>query len=56
MKVLCKTSGYHPATGLDLVDGEMEVTDDQGAQLVAARLAVASPEPSPKKARAQREE
>jgi len=36
MKVECKVSGYHPATGLDLVVGEMEVTEDHAAQLEAA--------------------
>lgn len=36
MKVACKASGYHPATGLDLVEGEMEVTEDLAAQLEAA--------------------
>jgi hypothetical protein len=38
IKVECKVDGYHPGTGLDLVAGEMEVTEDQAAQLEAAGL------------------
>lgn len=35
MKVTYKGEpGYHPGSGIDLVPGEMEVTDDQAAQLV----------------------
>lgn len=40
MKVECKVNGYHPATGLDLVAGEMEVTEDHAAQLADAGLLV----------------
>jgi hypothetical protein len=36
MKVECKVSGYHPATGLDLVEGEMDVTPEAAAQLEAS--------------------
>jgi hypothetical protein len=36
MKVECRVAGYHPATGLDLVAGEMDVTEEQAAQLEAA--------------------
>ena len=35
MKVQCTVVGYHPATGLDLVAGEMEVSEAQAAQLEA---------------------
>jgi hypothetical protein len=38
MKVECRTAGYHPATGLDLVVGEMDVSEDHAAQLEAAGL------------------
>lgn len=38
MKVECTESGYHPATGLDLVVGEMEVTEEQAATLERAGL------------------
>lgn len=40
MKVECKVSGYHPATGLDLVVGEMDVTEDSAEQLEAAGFLV----------------
>jgi hypothetical protein len=40
MKVECKVFGYHPATGLDLVVGEMEVTPEVAAQLEAAGFLV----------------
>jgi hypothetical protein len=50
MKVECKVDGYHPATGLDLVAGDMEVTEEQAAALEAAGLAV------PKKTRATKPE
>jgi hypothetical protein len=36
MKVECKVSGYHPATGLDLVAGEMDVTEAQALELERA--------------------
>ncbi len=36
MKVECKVSGYHPATGLDLVEGEMDVTPEVAEQLERA--------------------
>lgn len=36
MKVECVVSGFHPATGIDLVVGEMDVSEDQAAQLEAA--------------------
>lgn len=35
-KVECKVSGYHPATGLELVAGEMEVTEEQAETLERA--------------------
>lgn len=38
MKVQCKTTGYHPATKLDLVEGEMDVADEAVAELLAAGL------------------
>ena len=36
MKVECRTAGYHPATGLELEVGEMEVTEAQAAELERA--------------------
>jgi len=36
MKVECTVAGYHPATGLDLVVGPMDVTEEQAAQLERA--------------------
>ena len=36
MKVQCTVVGFHPATGLDLVDGEMEVTPEQAEALERA--------------------
>jgi hypothetical protein len=36
VKVECKVSGFHPATGLDLIAGEMEVSEEQAAQLERA--------------------
>lgn len=40
-KVICTVESpcYHPATGLDLVPGEMRVTDEAAAVLKAAGLA-----------------
>lgn len=40
MKVQCVGAGYHPATGLDLVVGDMEVSEEQAATLEAAGLLV----------------
>jgi hypothetical protein len=40
MKVECRVAGYHPATGLDLVVGEMDVTEEHAAQLEAAGFLV----------------
>ena len=51
IKVECKVAGFHPATGLDLVVGEMEVSEEQAAQLeVCGFLA-----PAPKKRAAKPE-
>jgi hypothetical protein len=41
-KVECKVAGYHPATGLDLVVGEMEVSEEQAAQLEASGFLAAT--------------
>lgn len=41
MKVQCIGVGYHPGTGLDLVPGEMEVSEEQAATLEAAGLLTA---------------
>lgn len=49
MKVECKTEGYHPATGLDLVVGEMEVTQEQALTLEAAGLLVKKRASKPEK-------
>lgn len=38
MKVQCSGAGYHPGTGLELVPGEMEVSEEQAATLEAAGL------------------
>ena len=38
MKVQNVGVGYHPGTGLDLVPGEMEVSEEQAATLEAAGL------------------
>lgn len=38
MKVQSIAAGYHPATGLDLVVGEMEVSEEQATTLEAAGL------------------
>jgi hypothetical protein len=48
MKVQCSGTGYHPATGLDLVAGEMEVTEDQAATLEAAGLLVTKAKRAPR--------
>jgi len=40
MKVQNVGVGYHPGTGLDLVPGEMEVSEEQAATLDAAGLLV----------------
>ena len=48
MKVECTVNGYHPATGLDLVAGEMEVSEDQAAQLEAAGFLMKQRQRAPK--------
>jgi hypothetical protein len=40
MKVQNVGVGYHPGTGLELVPGEMEVSEEQAATLEAAGLLV----------------
>lgn len=45
MKVTVTTSGYHPATGLDLVEGEMDVTQEQAETLEQAGLTAATKTP-----------
>ena len=46
MKVQCTVEGYHPATGLDLVAGEMDVSEEHAAQLEAAGLLTKKPRAS----------
>jgi hypothetical protein len=53
MKVQCKVSGYHPATRLDLVEGEMDVTPEAAAELEACGFLETS---APKKTRATKPE
>ena len=36
VKVQCVVNGFHPATGLDLVAGEMDVSEEQAAELERA--------------------
>ena len=48
MKVQCTVEGYHPATGLDLVAGEMDVSEEQAAQLEAAGFLTAKRQRAPK--------
>lgn len=48
MKVESKVAGYHPATGLDLVAGEIEVTEEQAAVLEGAGLLATKPKRAPK--------
>lgn len=42
---------YHPATGLDLVPGEMEVDADKGGALIAAGLVQPAAEEKPARRR-----
>lgn len=52
-KILCTVEErcYHPATGLELEPGEMEVTDDQAEQLQKSGFAQVSGERSGRKSR-----
>ncbi len=43
MKVQNVGVGYHPGTGLELVPGEMDVSEEQAATLEAAGLLEAKP-------------